>query len=647
MAETAKKDPKEQAERKEAAGAYAGEDPRHFVDYLNACVRSSVDAKSEIRALQDECWRVYMEEEPFNFAWKEDWQAKVTYPKPYKTVESAAAIIRKIFEMEFLSVEKKGAQEDALFWRDLLLTLLGRGYAKFPTCFADATTMALAIGQSKEMIPYWIPYSPRRPWGLRYSLIEPVNIHRDPDALPRQPHSGDYWIHQEYMGYHRLKQLEKLGRYENVEAAKASGGGKSAGTSPESSQEEVARRKMQLYQKNPFIDPILTFEFWGTVVSPRGELLMDDARFTVGGNQIIEKPNVSPYPTLRWPGVGYSALPHPLRFDGRGLIQGIRSLWYLMCNLMSLHADHLNWTVNPMIEVDIYQLIDETDTDIYPGKNYFTHTTQHGQKVVRPVEFKSEVGDIMSMLNFFDQRHQDGGMLDYHTMGLPGYRAEVTKGEAAQNLDQAMILVGAMGKNVEDGALDAIMAAAETIMINMTYAELAKIMGEDVARKYKADVDDEHPMGLNLPELTRGTFHVSGISGVMKDQEILKHLMDMKDLFATGSVFLPYLKPHAYLKALERRTYLQDEGLLIADDQAKAIDDAQQQQQEAAIQHQATTEEAGAMGAQTGADKSAALAEKARGEAAANEAQAGLFQAQAGAVPPGGPGAAAPEGTVQ
>jgi hypothetical protein len=638
-------DPKEQAERKEAAAAYTEENSSHFVDYLRECVQTSVNAKTEIRALQDECWRVYMEEEPYNFAYKDDWQSKVTYPKPYRTVESAAAIIRKIFEMEFLSVEKKGDNDGAMFWRDLLLTLLGRSYAKFPTCFADATSLALAIGQSKEMIPYWIPYSARRPWGLRYSLIEPVNIHRDPDALPRQPHSGEYWIHQEYQDYHRLLAQQEAGRYFDVEKTKASAG-VSGRTSPESTQEEVARRKMQIYQKNKFVDSILTFEFWGTVVGPKGELLMDDARYTVAGDHIIEKPDFSPYPTLRWPGVGYSALPHPLRFDGRGLIQGIRSLWYLMCNLMSLHADHMNWSVNPMIEIDIYQLIDETDTDVYPGKNYFTHTTQHGQKVVRPVDFKSEVGDIMAILNFMDQRHQDGSLLDAKTMGLPGYRAEVTKGEAAQDLDQSMILVGAMGKNVEDGALDAIMAAAETIMISMTYDELVKIMGKEVAEKYKADIDDEHPMGLALPELTSGTFHVSGISGVMKDQEVLKHLMELKDVFESD-VFKPFTKPFGYLKAIEKRMYLEDENLFISKEDAEAINQKQQQGQEDAMGHDAATKEAEAAAAAANVDKTAGLAAKAHGEGDANQAQAELFKAQAGAVQPGGEGAGAPEGTVQ
>lgn len=535
-------DAKEKTERKEATNAYMGETPQHFVDYALSCVRTSIDSMREIRDLQDECWRVYQEEDPYNFAWKEDWQSKVTYPKPYKTIQGASAIIRKIFEMDFLTITKKGEQESANFWKDLLLILLDRNYANFPVRFADATTNALAIGQSLEMIPYWIPND-----GLRFSLIEPNKVHRDPDALSRQPHSGDYWIHQENMGRHRLKALEKAGKYikGSIDQIKSSGGGGmgARAISPETTPEEVARRKQMLYNRNRYIDPILVYDFWGDIVSDKGEMLMEDGHYALAESIIIEEPSFSPYPTLRWPGVGFSALPHMLRWDGRGLIQGIRSLWYLMCNLMSLHSDHLNWTVNPMIELDVNMLIDQDDTDIFPGKIYYTHTTQHGQKVVRPVDFRSEVGDIMAILNFFDQRAQDGGMIDYHTLGLPGWRAAVTKGEAAQNLEQSMILVGAMAKNVEDGALDAIMAAAETVMISMSYDELVELMGEEVARKYQVEVTEENPTGLVLPPLSRGAFHVTGISGSMKSQEALKNIetliLPMLNQQQYGNMFAP------------------------------------------------------------------------------------------------------------
>ena len=491
-------DKKELAERTEAARAQALEDDKHLVDFATECIRTSVTSMQDIRAMQFECWRVFNEEEPDNFATKEDWQTRVTYPKPFKTVLQAGAVIRKIFEMEFLTAENKLDEQGAQDWKDLLLTLLGRNYANFPTGFSDTTMMALAIGQSLELVPYW---DPRKM--LQFSLIEPGKIHRDPDAISRHPQSGEWWIHQEYIAYHQLKKMAANGRYKNLPDP---AGLSNMDLDPNVTQEQMAWRKNMLYAKSQFHKGILTFEFWGTVIGKDGDILLDDGRYTMAGNKIIEFPQPSHYPTLRWPGMGYSALPNLLRFDGRGVIQGIRSLWYLMCNLISLHADHLNWTVNPMIEMDIYSLVDQDNINIAPGKVYQTHGTMQGQQVVRPVDIKAAVGDIMAILNFYDQRHQDGGLMDYATMGLPNYRDVVTASETAQNLDQSMILIASMGKNVEEGALNAIMAAVETIQVNMTYDNLKAIMGSEFADRYRVKESEkgEYPWGLTCRPLAPG-----------------------------------------------------------------------------------------------------------------------------------------------
>ena len=61
-------DAKELAEREEAAKAYAGENEKHFVDYLEDCVTTSMNANEEVREVQDECWDLWNEKEPANYA---------------------------------------------------------------------------------------------------------------------------------------------------------------------------------------------------------------------------------------------------------------------------------------------------------------------------------------------------------------------------------------------------------------------------------------------------------------------------------------------------------------------------------------------------------------------------------------------------
>jgi hypothetical protein len=601
-------DAQETAEREEAAQAYAYEDEAHFVAFMEDCVKTSVEAMRKIRLNQQECWDVFNEEPPPNYALKESWQSKVVVPKPYSSCQFAQAIVRKAFDAEFLSIENKQNEEDAEFWRELMTLQLSRTYANFPINFTDATGMSFAVGQSMEMIPQYIPGR-----GLRYTLTEPWKIHRDPDSISRQPQSGMYWIHQEYLDYYLLKDGEKNGVYQNIPDMGPGGNYGNPGSDVNLTKEEIARRKEMMWNRSKFRAMALTSEFWGTVLDKRGELLLPNATFTVTGDRVIRLPKASPYPTMRWPGIGFSAMPHLLRFDGRALIQGIKTLWYFMNSLFCLHADNLNWIVNPPTELDITALVDQADIDNYPGKQYLTRGTVSGNQAFRVDEHRSQTGDILANMNFADQRFQEGTMLNYSAMGLPGYRAEVTKGEAAQNLDQSMTVVGLMGKNLEDGALWAIQAGAETVAINITYDELAALMTPEVANRY---LDEESPTGLRLPELNSGTFKVAGISALMRDTEIVQSIRNVILPMAESDLFRPYLKPYQLIRAVEKRLNLRDEGIIVKEVDAKRIDASQQTQQEALIQSQ-----------QRLAEQEAALLEvKAQGELA--KAEMNLAKAQ-------------------
>ncbi|MBW1992771.1 MAG: hypothetical protein JRI59_11875 [Deltaproteobacteria bacterium] len=542
-------------EREEAAQAYAGEDEKHFVDYVEDCIRTSVNAMREIRRKQDECWKVYQEERPASYARKEPWQSKVVYPKPFMTVQSAKAIVRKAFEPRFLSVENERDPETAEFYQSLMVWRTGRG--------------------------------------LRYILVEPWKIHRDPDALSRDPQSGLYWIHQEWLDYYDLKEQEKAGRLQNIGDFSPGSRGR-AEDERNLSREAIAERKGHVWHKSRFRTLILTSEFWGSVLSPRGELLLPRATYMVAGERVIRPPRAVKYPTLRWPGVGFSPLPHLLRFDGRSLLQGIKSLWEFMCSLMCLHNDNLNWKVNPPTEIDLSVLVDPEDIDDYPGKQWLTRGTLQGMQAVRTIERRTDTGEIMAYLNFANQAY-DEATLPSVVRGLPGYRAEVTAREAAQALDQALTVFGQIGKNLERGALAAIVAGAETIAINITFEELALFMGEEYALRYR---DPASPTGVRLPMLSSGAFNVSGISALMQDWEIIRNIRDLiLPLCNPNSVFLPYIKPYNLLRSLEGRLNLRDEGIVVSPEEAQRIDQAQQTQQEEAIEAQRAIQQAEAQAA--------------------------------------------------
>ena len=81
-------DEKELSEREEAAQAYAGEQEKHFVDYLQDCVKQSTAAMEDIRKTQLACYDVYKENKPVSYSKKEPWQSQIVIPKPFATVHT-------------------------------------------------------------------------------------------------------------------------------------------------------------------------------------------------------------------------------------------------------------------------------------------------------------------------------------------------------------------------------------------------------------------------------------------------------------------------------------------------------------------------------------------------------------------------------
>ena len=209
------------------------------------------------------------------------------------------------------------------------------------------------------------------------------------------------------------------------------------------------------------------------------------------------------------------------------------------------------------------RLVDPTDVDDYPNKRWLTRGTVSGQQCVRTIDRRSSTNDILANLNFAKMSFQEGTFVNNFVQGLPGYRAEVTAREASQNLEQSMTVFSLIGKNLEHGALSVIRAAAEVVKANLSYKELVQWMGQEVADKY---ADLSSPTGLRLPELTTGGFHVSGVSALMRDYEIIDAIRTtILPLFegASAGLFVPYLKPYQLLRSLESRLNLRDEGLLI------------------------------------------------------------------------------------
>lgn len=547
-------DAKELSDREEAARRYSQEDEKHLVDFCMDCVKTEAASRKDVRKVQAECYRVYKEKEPFSFSRKEAWQSRIVVPRPYATVQFAASAIRKAFSPDFLSIEDPVNQPAAEFWRTVMTRQLDNRHANFVIRFVDANTMGLAVGESMDMKPRWVP---RR--GLYFELIEPWKISRDPDASPRDPQSGMYWIHQEWVDYYRLKQMADTGTYQNIDEGFDTND--ADGDNPFMTKEAIAARKDQIWTRSLFRKMGRVYEYWGVVLSPKGELLLPRATYSIMGGRMIRAPRGVRYKTLRWPSVMFSPQPDLLQLGGRGLLEGIRSIWEAMCSLMCLHEDAMKWLVNPMTEINVDSLVNPEDVKTAPGRSYLTRDSINGQQTVRTVARRDVTSSVLANMQYHDQNYQRGTSVTDSVQGLPGYRQDITWRESEQNLGQAMEVFGLMGVNVELGAVQAVMAAQEVVEAFAGWQDYVEMLGDEQVRKYGLKIGQGGVI-QGVPQMS-GSFHVSGIQKLMKDAETVSTLVRTIIPLANNPRFGKYINSYSVLAALERRTGLADENVFI------------------------------------------------------------------------------------
>lgn len=562
-------DEQELAERSEAAGALAREEEQTIVDYVADCVKTSVDAMDEIRKAQDHCYRVFLEEEPESYANKEAWQSRVVVPKPFATVMTGAAIIKKSFAPDYLSIEDEANKSAAEFWKLIMKIQNDDQHGRFVLAFIDACVMALAVGQSMEIIPRFIPGA-----GLKYSLVEPWKILRDPDAPTRDPQGGLYWIHREWLDWHVLRAGEASGKYVDVERCRNTGETDDQ-SDPFMTKDAIAARKNQIWQRSNFRTLHLVNEFYGTVLDKRGEVLLPKAQLTVCGGRVVEPPKPVKYRHLRWPGVGFSPFPNLISFhDGRGLINGVTSVWETMCSMQTLFEDAAKWFVNPPKEICVDNLVDARDVDDWPGKKYLVHESLNGQQVVRETRRADKTASILAQQQYHDQLFQRGSFVTDAVQGLPGYRKDQPYRSEQLQLDQGLSVYQLIGMNVEAGAIAALTAAQDVVETYAGYSDYAAMFPREILREMMIAPDARRPNGVNgLPRLT-GRFHVSGVSALMKMAETLQYLTQIILPLGQNPVYAKYMRPFKALKALETRTNLTDEGIFVSEDEAQWIEAA-------------------------------------------------------------------------
>ena len=529
-------DDKELEDRQEAADALAGENEKHFVNYCIESARESRDSRRDVLNAMSLLWDAY--QNMMDFGDKEEWQSRVVTNKPFAAVERAVAIIRKAFKnpnyitAEGIEVGDKDMSEEV---KKALTYWCSPQKTDFPRKFANAGRMSMAVGLSLELIPRWEE-------GMVLDWTEPWKILRDPDALPGEPWSGNYWIHEEWIDKWKLEESAKEGFYINVENVKEGG----TETGLESTKEEIERRKKMFWQRSSYRKSVLVREFNGVVLGKKGELLLPNAKYTIAAETLIRKPSIIPFVNIRWPGSSFAPIPHVLRYDGRGLIEGVFEIWKMLNKMLSLTMDDFSWVVNRMREIVPELLLDPSDLDMYPGKDIYRSTDQLNQPVVRDLLTTTSIDKILAVAQYMAQQIDNGDFVSEFVSGLPGSRSQITKGEVEIKTEQNLGIFDSIGTEVETGAVNVGYAMYETMILNWNRESRSspiRVLGENPFTLFLegASLDEKKQFLKENCDI-----RIVGISAQLQRAEKVKLLMALKQ-YAESPLFNPYFKPKELL----------------------------------------------------------------------------------------------------
>jgi len=524
-------DDKELIEREAEATAQATEDDRHFVEYAIACARESRDSRRDVLNAMALLWDAY--QNIMDFGETEDWQSRVVTNKPFTAVERAVSIIGQAFKnpnyvtAEGIEIGDRDMSEEV---KAALAYQFKSKDVDFPRKFKNASRMAMAVGLSLELIPNW-DGKMTLPWA------EPWKILRDPDALPGEPWSGNYCIHEEWIDKWKLEEEGKDGFYINLDRVKE--GGTTSGT--EETKEELERRKKMWWERSKYRKSVLVREFHGTVLGKDGKILLPNAKYTIASDVLIRKPVSIKLVNMRWPGSSFAPIPHILRYDGRGLIEGVFDIWKMLNKMLSLTMDDFSWVVNRMREIVPELFLDPTDLDLYPGKDIYRTTDQLGQPVVRDLLTTSSIDKILAVAQYVAGQIDEGDFVNSMVSGLPGSRSQITKGEIEIKTRQSMGIFDSVGDETENGAVNVAYSIYETMVLNwnrLSNPSPIRVLGDNPFTRFLEGAGMEEKRQF-LKE--NCDIRIVGISAQLQMEEKAKLLMALKQ-YAESELFAPYFK---------------------------------------------------------------------------------------------------------
>lgn len=519
--------------RQEAVEAANDLPEEHLVRFIDACRQEAEDSTAHERNRWRELFDLW--EGVRDFKDKEAWQSQIVIEKGFTIVEQAVAQVQRALLDSPNFLAATGQARDKLMsvaiWESYLRAALD--IVHFVPKYADALQVAFICGMSNYLKLRWRPYSVVAPSGqaevvsfLNIESIPPWKIFRDPDSKPREQWSGTYIIHRDWVDINRLIGSKV---FVNIDKIKASKPGPRMGSGTEITDAERRRE----WNRHAFRRAVEVEEFWGDILDENGEIVLPDALMAKVDRTLIRRPGTNPIWSVdpstgrrRWPFIGFSPFTHPVRFEGRGLLQQVELLVWWMENILNLGSDGLNWLVNRGIQADLNRLANPLDTQQAPGKVWALKPGAAGRAIEDVPAGQIDVGSWLAVLQYSDQLIQNNSFVTDFVIGLPGSRAEITKGEVEIKTAQSLAIFDRMGRNVELGGRQ-LAELAYDMLVQFTDETAVPVIGSLIP------VEAVLALALATPEQRwnqlRADMQItfSGVTQALQRTELLQRLLQV------------------------------------------------------------------------------------------------------------------------
>lgn len=551
----------------------------HLVAYMDACVKESFELSRDRRERDVELWKAH-ESEMAEMHDKEDWQSQIILNQPFATVQQAAAVVRRgLFgrsDHMFLEPwQDKNPEVEAktAFWRRALKFWGNRPTADTRLKFVDAARYGFAVGISGAL-KFTVGEDVQKRETMDVANIEPWKLYYDQKRrMPRNSQSGLYAIHEEVMDLYEIKEAGRDGLYINTDMLTGS-----TGPSDEVSEfaeharqfEVMDKDKDKAVYKNKYRKEVTVREFYGTVLDEDGDLLLPNAHFVTANGILIKPLEITPFPTMRWPWVDFSPMPHPSKYHGYGIYQGTLGLWRFMCTALNLYIDNENFNINNMYEVEEDAFLDTTDGEFYPGRKFRKKSGRQGPGITPVRKSDSNVHDMQFMWGLINAAWQEGTSVNQFVTGQATGK-NMTATEKNISTQQSMgVLDSMIGKDTEDGYVEVMKLQQEFLQTywNPIYTPYYHSAFADDPY-YQQLVQQELPLDQKMEAMAlEADVRVFGISRAFEKAQIAQEIMGLMQL-GQRPAYAPYAKP---LETFRKYSEMIDQPELVKSDQELLIE---------------------------------------------------------------------------